>query len=236
MSNMDVLSWMCQPSVLRSMIGHNIKVGLNEFERRLGGDKDLYQDILCSGLIICTHVSVSRTQNLLNPATFESTREAQLTQNFKSLRGQSLDSSLLTPNLQTLNSEFQIPNPTVQSSNPQFPNPKARTPNLKPKIFKTRIPNPRPQNLKSRNSNRKPTNRQPDNPKSCFLFQWGAAPDQGGGRAAARKYVDIQTHISMPPSEGWAPGEAMLELVSFSSSEILSKSFPRTSVQIPIFV
>jgi len=156
MSNMDVLSWMCQPSVLRSMIGHNIKVGLNEFEGRLGGDKDLYQDILCSGLIICTHVSVSRTQNLLNPATFESAREAQLTQNFKSLRGQSLDSSLLTPNLQTLNPDFQIPNPTLQNSNPQFPNPKTRTPNLEPKIFKTRIPNPRPQNHKSRNSNRKP--------------------------------------------------------------------------------
>jgi len=143
MSNMDVLSWMCQPSVLRSMIGHNIKVGLNEFERRLGGDKDLYQDILCSGLIICAHVSVSRTQNLLNPATFESTREAQLTQNFKFLRVQRLDSSLLTPNLQT------IPKPAPQTSNQKSSKPESPTP--KPQILKLKpqTDNPKSQILLS---------------------------------------------------------------------------------------
>jgi hypothetical protein len=150
MSNMDVLSWMCQPSVLRSMIGHNIKVGLNEFEGRLGGDKDVYQDILRSGLIICTHVSVSRTQNLLNPATFESTREAQLTQNFKFLRVQRLDSSLLTPNLQT------IPKPAPQTSNQKSSKPESR------------IPDPKTSNLETQTANRQTDNPTTQNP--AFFF------------------------------------------------------------------
>jgi len=49
--------------------------------------------------------------------------------------------------------------------------------------------------------------------QALLLVCWGAAPEQQGGRAAQREYVDVNVHLSPASDELWSGGDVAVELI-----------------------
>lgn len=59
--------------------------------------------------------------------------------------------------------------------------------------------------------------------QALLLVCWGAAPEQQGGRAAQREYVDVNVHLSPVSAELWDPEELSVELLPPARGKLVER-------------